>query len=95
MKGHNNECKNVGDLRHRDGDPDLVGGDEVKEVVKKKLTPDMFGKERLERVETLRRVISKYSILFSDEDRILITDALAVHASLIRVLGVTDEEKRT
>ena len=65
----------------------------MKEVVKKKLTPDMFSKERLERVEALRRVIRKYSVLFSDEDRILITDALAVHASLIRILGVADEKK--
>lgn len=67
----------------------------MKEVVKKKLTRDMFSKERLERIEALRRVISKYSVLFSDEDRPLITDALAVHAALIRILGVTDEEKRT
>ena len=95
MKGHNNECKNVGDLRHRDGGLNLVGGDEVKEVVKKKLTPDMFGKERLERIEALRRVISKYSVLINGDDGQLITDALAVHASLIRILGVADEEKRT
>ena len=56
--------------------------------VQKKLTPDMFGKERLERVEALRRVISKYSVLFSDNDRELIRDALEVHAALIRILSV-------
>lgn len=53
--------------------------------VRKKLKPEMFDAERLERIEALRKVIGKYSVLFSDEDRPLIIDALAVHAALIRM----------
>lgn len=56
--------------------------------VQKKLTPDMFDAERLARIEALRNVIGKYSVLFSDNDRELITDALEVHAALIRILNV-------
>ena len=56
--------------------------------VQKKLTPDMFDAERLAQIEALRRVISKYSVLFSDNDRELIRDALEVHAALIRILSV-------
>ena len=55
--------------------------------VQKKMKPDMFTGERLERIEALRRVIGKYSVLFKEDDRILITDALAVHAALIRILS--------
>ena len=55
--------------------------------VQKKMKPDMFTGERLERIEALRRVIGKYSVLFKEDDRILITDALAVHTALIRILS--------
>ena len=56
--------------------------------VQKKLTPDMFDAERLAQIEALRNVIGKYSVLFSDNDRELIRDALEVHAALIRILNV-------
>ena len=53
--------------------------------VTKRLKPELFDVERLNRIEALQKVIGKYSVLFSDEDRPLITDALAVHAALIRM----------
>lgn len=53
--------------------------------VRKKLKPEMFDAERLERIEALRTVIGKYSVLFKGDDGQLITDALAVHAALIRM----------
>ena len=59
----------------------------MKEVQKKR-TPDMFDAERLARIEALRNVIGKYSVLFSDSDRELIKDALEVHAALIKILNV-------
>ena len=59
--------------------------------VRKKLKPEMFDAERLERIEALRKVIGKYSVLFKGDDGQLITDALAVHAALIRMV---EEGKR-
>lgn len=36
--------------------------------VQKKMKPEMFDAERLERIEALRRVIGKYSGMFSGDD---------------------------
>lgn len=55
--------------------------------IKKRSRARMFGSERRERIEALRRVISKYSVLFKDQDRELITDALEVHAALIQMFA--------
>lgn len=53
--------------------------------VQKKMKPEMFDAERLARIEALRRVIGKYSGMFSGDDWKLIIDALGVHAALIRM----------
>lgn len=57
----------------------------MKEV--RKRNTELFGAERLARIEALQKVIGKYSVLFSDNDRELVTDALKVHAGLIRIFG--------
>lgn len=53
--------------------------------VQKKMKPELFDMERLIRIDALRMVIEK-SCLIPKNDRELITDALSVHAALIRML---------
>lgn len=55
--------------------------------VKRKFDADVFSPERLERIDALRNVIAKYRVLFKGDDGDLITDALKVHAALIRILN--------
>lgn len=53
--------------------------------VQKKMKPELFDMARLHRIDALRKVIDQ-SCLIPKNDRELITDALSVHAALIRLL---------
>ena len=55
--------------------------------VRRKFDANVFSPERLERIDALRNVIAKHRILFKGDDWDLITDALKVHATLIRILN--------
>lgn len=57
-----------------------------------KMEDDLFGEDRLTRIEALRKVISRTSLIPS-KDRQLIADALRVHSNLIRILR--KEEPKT
>ena len=54
--------------------------------IRKNLTREMFDPGRLNRIEALRKVIGNTAMIGS-EDRKLITEALAVHAALIRMFS--------
>ena len=62
--------------------------------VRGKFKAELFDMDRLERIEALRKVIGKYSVLFKGEDGQLITDALAVHAALIRIVSKGNGNER-
>lgn len=62
--------------------------------VKRKFDSDVFSPERLERIEALRNVIGKYMVLFKGDDGDLITDALKVHAALIRILNAGNKHAK-
>ena len=46
---------------------------------------DMYDPARLDSIEAVANRPDRYKILFDDEDRVIITDALKVHAALIRM----------
>ena len=56
----------------------------MKEVRKK---TDRFDPARLAQIKAMINRLDNYKILFDGEDRELITDALQVHAEVLRMIG--------
>lgn len=52
---------------------------------------DMYDPARLDSIEAMVNRLDRYKILFDSEDQAVITDALKVHAALIRMF---EEEKK-
>ena len=52
---------------------------------------DMYDPARLDSIESMVNRLDRYKTLFDSEDRAVLTDALKMHAALIRMF---EEEKR-